>query len=425
MTLIALFGLFVVLLLLGVPIAIALALASIAVLATTTDFTLYLIAQRMFSSLASSALVAIPGFVLAGAIMAHGGISPRIIAALRAWVGHLPGGLSLVTVVSCSLFAAMSGSSPATAAAVGGTLIPAMVANGYDRRYAMGVVAASGTLGILIPPSITFVLIGVTSGESIGRLFMAGVIPGLIIGVLLALVAIVMAKIKGYRSEARATWRERWTTSAQAIPGVLLPVVVLGSIYGGITTPTEAAVLAVFYALAVAIFVYREMNWATMRIVMREAVGLTSMIFLIIPAAMTFAMYLTSEQVPQHIAEWVGSQGLGIAGFWMVVMAMFFVMGTFLDAVAIVLITLPILLPIIRALDINLVHFAVAMVVNMEIAMITPPVGLNLFVVSGVSNAPLGDAVRGVIPFLLAMIVGLILIVLFPSLSLLLADRIR
>lgn len=424
MTLVALFGLFVVLLLLGVPIAIALALASIGVLAATTDFTLYLIAQRMFSSLDHSALVAIPGFVLAGAIMAHGGISPRIIAALRAWVGHLPGGLSLVTVVSCSLFAAMSGSSPATAAAVGGTLIPAMVANGYDKRYAMGVVAASGTLGILIPPSITFVLIGVTSGESIGRLFMAGVIPGLVIGALLAAVAIITAKIKGYRSEARATWRERWTTSAQAIPGALLPVVVLGSIYGGITTPTEAAVLAVFYALGVAIFVYREMDWATMRTVMREAVGLTSMIFLIIPAAMTFAMYLTSEQVPQHVAEWVSTQDLGVAGFWMVVMAMFFVMGTFLDAVAIVLITLPIMLPIIQALDINMVHFAVAMVVNMEVAMITPPVGLNLFVVSGVSNAPLGDAVRGVIPFLLVMIVGLILIVLFPSLSLFLANRV-
>ncbi len=424
MTLVALFGLFVLLLLLGVPIAIALALASVALLAVTTDFTLYLIAQRMFSSLDSSALVAIPGFVLAGAIMAHGGISPRIIAALRAWVGHLPGGLALVTVASCSLFAAMSGSSPATAAAVGGTLIPAMVANGYDRRYAMGVVAASGTLGILIPPSITFVLIGVTSGASIGMLFMAGVLPGLLIAVALALVAIVMAKVKGYHSETRAAWRERWATSWQAIPGLLLPVVVLGSIYGGITTPTEAAVLSVFYALAVSIFVYREMNWSTMRIVMRDTVGLTSMIFLIIPAAMTFAMYLTSEQVPQHVAEWVGSQGLGVAGFWVVVMAMFFVMGTFLDAVAIVLITLPILLPIIRALDINLIHFAVAMVVNMEIAMITPPVGLNLFVVSGVSNAPLGDAVRGVLPFLLVMILALIVIVLFPSLSLMLADRV-
>jgi C4-dicarboxylate transporter DctM subunit len=424
MTLVGLFGLFVVLLLLGLPIAIALALASVALLAATADFTLYMIAQRMFSSLDSSALVAIPGFVLAGAIMAHGGISSRIITALRYWVGHLPGGLSLVTVASCALFAAMSGSSPATSAAVGGTLIPAMVANGYNKRYAMGVVAASGTLGILIPPSITFVLIGVTAGESIGRLFMAGVVPGLFLAGALGLAAIVMARMHGYRSEARATWRERWVASWRALPGVFLPIVVLGSIYGGITTPTEAAVLAVFYALAVAMFVYRELTWSGMRTVMRDAVGVTSMIFLIIPAAMTFAMYLSSEQVPQHVAEWVASRGLGAAGFWAAAMAMFFVMGTFLDAVAIVLITLPILLPIIRALDINVVHFAVAMVVNMEIAMITPPVGLNLFVVAGVSNAPLGDAVRGVLPFLLVMVLALLAIVLFPSLSLMLPSRV-
>ena len=423
MTLVALFGLFVVLLLLGLPIAIALALASVALLASTGDFTLYTIAQRMFSSLDSSALVAIPGFVLAGSIMAHGGISSRIITALRCWVGHLPGGLSLVTVASCALFAAMSGSSPATSAAVGGTLIPAMVANGYSKRHAMGVVAASGTLGILIPPSITFVLIGVTAGESIGQLFMAGVVPGLFLAGALATAAIVTARMHGYRSDTSATWRERWIASWRAIPGALLPIVVLGSIYGGITTPTEASVLAVFYALIVAMFVYRELPWSSMQMVMRQAVGVTSMIFLIIPAAMVFAMYLSSEQVPQHVAEWVASQGLGVPGFWAATMAMFFVMGTFLDAVAIVLITLPILLPIIRVLDIDVIHFAVAMVVNMEIAMITPPVGLNLFVVAGVSNAPLGDAVRGVLPFLFVMLVALLAIVLFPSLSLMLPSR--
>ncbi|MBI4888740.1 MAG: TRAP transporter large permease subunit [Acidobacteria bacterium] len=425
MTLLALFALFVVLLLLGVPIAIALALASVGLLAATTDFTLYMISQRMFSALDSSALVAIPGFVIAGAIMAHGGISSRLVTALRAWVGHLPGGLAIVTVASCTIFAAMSGSSPATAAAVGGTLIPAMVANGYDKRYAMGVVAASGTLGILSPPSITFVLIGITANESIGRLFIAGVLPGLFMAGVLAAVAIVIARMKGYRSDTRTGTRERWRATRQALPGLLLPVIVLGTIYGGIATPTEAAILSVFYALAIALFVYRELTWRTLREIMRDAAGVTSMIFLIIPAAMTFAMYLTSEQVPQRIAQWVVDQQLGVAGFWIVAMAMFFIMGTFLDAVAIVLITIPILVPIVRALDINMVHFAVATVVNMELAMITPPVGLNLFVVSGVSHAPLGDAVRGVAPFLVAMIVGLIVIVLFPALSLTLTSSIR
>lgn len=425
MTLVVLFGSFVVLLLLGVPIAISLALASVALLSITADYATYMIAQRMFAALDSSALVAIPGFVLAGAIMSHGGISDRIIKALRAWVGHLPGGLALVAVASCALFAAMSGSSPATAAAVGGTLIPAMVAGGYDKKYAMGVIAAAGTLGILIPPSITFVLIGVTAGESIGRLFMAGVLPGLLLAAAFAVAAILIARKRGYQSDAPASWAERWRASWNAIPGLLLPALVLGSIYGGIATPTEAAIISVFYSLLVALFIYRELDWPTMQRVLRESVGITSMIFLIIPAAMVFAMYLTSEQVPQHVAQWVVDRHLGANGFWIVVMSMFFVMGTFLDAVAIVLITVPILVPIIRALDINMIHFAVAMVINMEIAMITPPVGLNLFVVAGVSNASLGDAVRGVLPFLAVMILVMIVIIMFPEISLLLARQVN
>ena len=420
MDLVALFGLFVVLLLLGVPIAICLGIASMALLGLTTDFSSYMIAQRMFSALDSSPLVAVPGFVLAGAIMAHGGISPRLIAALRAWVGHLPGGLSLVTVLACTLFASISGSSPATAAAVGGTLIPAMVESGYAKRYAMGVVEASGTLGILIPPSITFVLIGVTSGESIGKLFMAGVVPGLLLAACLAVTAVVIARRRGYKSEVSASTAGRWAATRQAVPGLLLPVLILGTIYGGIATPTEASILSVFYAVAVTVFVHREMTWKMLRRILRDAIGITSMIFLIIPAAMTFAMYLASEQVPQQIAGWVATRGLGAAGFWIVVMTMFFIMGTFLEAVSIVLITLPILLPVIQALQINMLHFAVAMVINMELAMITPPVGLNLFVVSGIGRARLGDAVAGVTPFLIVMILVLVVIVLFPGLSLML-----
>ncbi|SHJ04946.1 TRAP transporter large permease [Desulfofundulus thermosubterraneus] len=420
-----LFSIFIILFLLHVPIALSLAISSVLVLALTTDFNLYMVAQRMFSALESPPLMAIPGFVLAGAIMAHGGISRYLIAALRAWVGHLRGGLSVVTILACMIFAAISGSSPATAAAIGGILIPAMVEAGYEKRYAMGLVAASGTLGILIPPSITFVLIGVTANESIGKLFMAGVLPGILLGGVLLCTAIIYARIKNYGGEPKVDWKTRWQCTWKAIPGFLLPVIILGSIYGGICTPTEASIVSVFYALFVTIFIYREMTWSRFRSILREAIGITSMIFLIIPAAMTFAMYLTSEQIPAKIAQWIAGSNLGVAGFWVAVNTMFFVMGTFLEAVSIVLITLPILIPIIKHLDINMLHFAVIMVINMELAMITPPVGLNLFVVSGIGRERLEEVVKGVLPFITVMILTLICLILFPKISLYLPSLMR
>lgn len=423
MAVVALFSIFIILFLLEVPIALALSISSVLILGFTTDFNMYMIAQKMFSALENPPLMAIPGFVLAGSIMSYGGISKYLIGALRTWVGHKRGGLSVVTILACMIFAAISGSSPATAAAVGGILIPAMINSGYDKRYAMGLVAASGTLGILIPPSITFVLIGVTSGESIGKLFMAGVLPGLFLGGVLILTAIIFAHMKNYSSEQKASWPERWAATKKAIPGFLLPVIILGTIYGGIATPTEAAIISIFYALFVTIFIYKEMTWKNFSMIMRESVGISSMIFLIIPAAMTFAMYLTSEQIPMKIAEWVANNNFGVVTFWVVVQLMFFVMGTFLEAVSIVLITLPVLIPIIHHLGISMIHFAVVMVVNMELAMITPPVGLNLFVVAGIAKAKLEDTVRGVFPFLLVMILILILLVIFPQLSLVLPNR--
>lgn len=255
-----------------------------------------------------------------------------------------------------------------------------MIDAGYEKHYAMGLVADSGTLGILIPPSITFVLIGVTANESIGKLFMAGVLPGIFLGGVLLITALIYARIKNYGGEPKVDWKTRWQCTFRAIPGFLLPVLILGSIYGGVCTPTEASIVSVFYALLISIFVYREMTWKIFVAVLRESIGITSMIFLIIPAAMTFAMYLTSEQIPMKVTQWVAGNNLGVAMFWVSVQLMFFVMGTFLEAVSIVVITLPILLPIIKQLDINMIHFAVIMVINMELAMITPPVGLNLFV---------------------------------------------
>lgn len=418
----ALFGIFIGMFLINVPVAISLCISSIIILAATTDFSLYMIAQRMFSALDSNTLMAIPGFVFAGVIMAEGGLSKYLIGCMKAWVGHVRGGLSVVTILACMLFAAISGSSPATAAAIGGILIPAMVRGGYDKNYAMGIVAAGGTLGILIPPSISFVLIGVTAELSIGKLFTAGMLPGFFLGGCLIIVAIIYARKYNYGGEEKVVWKEKWTATYRAIPGIVMPVIILGSIYGGIATPTEASIVACFYALFVAKFIYRELSWQKFRMILRETIGTSSMIFLIIPAAMTFGLYLTSEQVPQKVVEWAMSTNLSIVMFWIITQTMFFIMGTFLEAVSIILITLPILLPVIHFLDINPIHFAVVMVVNMELAMITPPVGLNLFVVAGVAKAKLEQVVRGVLPFLVTMFLVLILLVLFPRISLLLPE---
>lgn len=413
-----LFGLFVALFLLHVPIGISLAVSSVTTLMLTSDFNLYMIVNKMFYSLESMSLMAIPGFIFAGAIMAQGGISKYMIAALRAWIGHFRGGLAIVTVFACMIFAAISGSSPATAAAIGSILIPAMIEAGYGKEYSMGLVAASGTLGILIPPSITFVLFAITTETSVGKLFTAGILPGIVLGSILMVTAVVIARIRGYGGEQKATWGVRWRSLGKAVPGLMLPVIILGSIYSGIATPTESSIISIFYALLISVFFYKELDWKKFKAAVREGLGTTSMIFLIIAAAHTFALFLTDQQIPQAMIKWVVGTGISVVVFWIFTQLLFFVLGTFLEAVSIVLITLPILGPLSVKLGIDIYHFAVIMVVNMELAMITPPVGLNLFVVSTMGKAPLGRVVRGVTPFLLIMILTLILFVIFPQISL-------
>ena len=413
-----LFILFIGFFLLNVPIAISLAMSTIALIVTTETFNMMMIPQRMFAGLNSATLMAIPGYILAGALMSRGGVSKYLIESLRSWIGHLPGGLSVVTILACMIFAAISGSSPATAAAIGAIMLPAMVKGGYPKRYAMGLIAAAGTLGILIPPSIPLIVYGVTSDESIGKLFMAGVIPGLILGSILIVSAIIYAKKNNYGHGEKYSWSERWKASIKAIPAAMLPVVILGSIYSGICTPTEAAVVAVFYTLVVSIFIYKELHFKDIRGILTETINTSSMIFLIIAAALVFALYLTNNQIPNIVAAWISEANLNVFLFFVVTQLVFFVMGTFLEAVSIILITLPILLPIIKQLGIDPIHFAIVMTVNMELAMITPPVGLNLFVVSSMAKESLGEVVRGVIPFIVLMIAVMFLFVIFPQISL-------
>lgn len=414
---VVLFLIFVGLFLLNVPIAVSLAVAALVVLAATTDFTLYMMAQRMFASLLSPPLLAIPAFVFAGVVMSYGGISKYLIEALRSWVGHLPGGLAVVTIAACSIFAAISGSSPATAAAIGAIMLPALIEGGYPKRYAMGLIAAAGTLGILIPPSVTMVIFGITAEVSIGDLFMGGLLPGIFLALILIVSAVIYALKNNFGRAPKASWNERFRTTVKALPGGILPFFILGSIYAGVVTPTEAAVLSVFYTLVVSIFIYKELKLSSVRNILRESINISSMIYLIIAAAMVFSLFLTAKQVPQQVASWIAENTLNKYLFFALTNIMFFVMGTFLEAVSITLITLPLLLPIIYALDIDIIQFAVVMTVNMELAMITPPVGLNLFVVSAMARERLEEVVKGVLPFILILIFALIIFVLWPGIS--------
>ncbi|ABB14401.1 TRAP transporter large permease [Carboxydothermus hydrogenoformans] len=413
-----LFAIFILLFLLNVPIAISLGTAAVIILYLSGKFTLYFIVQRMFASLLSPPLIAIPAFVAAGVIMSRGGIARYLIEALKAWIGHLPGGMSVVTILACAFFAAISGSSPATAAAIGSIMLPALLESGYPKRYSMGLIAAAGTLGILIPPSVTLVIYGITAEESIGKLFMGGLLPGLFLAGVLVLSAIIYAKRGNFKGAEKADWATRIKATVKALPGMFLPVFILGSIYSGIVTPTEAAVLSLFYALFVSVFIYRELKLQDIRGILVDTINTVSMIYLVIAAAMVFGLFIVTNQIPNIVGEWIKNANLTKFTFFLATNLMFFIMGTFLEAVSITLITLPILLPMIKHLGIDLIQFAIVMTVNMELAMITPPVGLNLFVVSNMAKEKLEEVVKGVIPFIVIMILVMILLMVWPDISL-------
>jgi len=406
---------------LRVPIAISLGVSSIVAL-WMVGFSIDTVIQKMFTGVNSTTLMAIPGFVFAGLIMAKGGISKHLINCIKAWIGHTRGGLAVVTVVACMVFAAISGSSPATAAAIGAIMIPMMIEAGYEKKYAMGLVAAAGTLGILIPPSIPLILYGSVAEESTGKLFTAGIVPGLLLGGVLILSAVIRAYRKGYGGMEKVPLAERWRPTLKAIWGLIMPVVILWSIYEGVVTPTEASFVAVLYAIIVSVFMYREMSWKKFKFITLDSINTSSMIFLIIASALVFGMFLTTEQVPQTFAQWVSDSGLNKWTFLIIVNILFFILGMFLEPTAIILITLPIFLPILAALDINVYHFAIIMVINMELGMITPPVGLNLFVVSGIMKEKVENVIRGVIPFFGLFIIVLIIIMIFPQISLFLIE---
>lgn len=413
-----LFGMLFVLMLVGMPIGVALGLTVITYMAFWTPVPLESVALKMFTGIEKFELLAIPFFILAGTFLTSGGVARRMIRFANSMVGHVTGGLGMTAVLACALFAAVSGSSPATVLAIGSILIPAMLKQGYSRRFAIGTVASAGGLGILIPPSIVMVMYAVTTNTSIGALFMAGVLPGLVLVLMLGAITYWQARKHGFAREAKVSWRERWQALREAFWGLLLIVIVMGGIYAGIFTATEAAAMSAVYAAVIALFVYRDMTWCDVPRVLVDSANMSSMLFFIIASASLFSFILTSEQIPQMLAQAIIDLGLGPIGFLLVVNVLLLLAGNLMEPSSIILILAPILFPVAVALGIDPIHFGVIMTVNMEIGMITPPVGLNLFVASGITGAGLGETSRAVIPWLLTMLVFLVLVTYWPTLSL-------
>jgi C4-dicarboxylate transporter DctM subunit len=335
-----------------------------------------------------------------------------------ALVGHLHGGLALGGVVACALFAAVSGSSPATVVAIGSILLPAMLKQGFPKKFGVGVIATAGGLGILIPPSIVMVIYAVTVNASIGRLFIAGIIPGLMLAGLLLLVTWFVAWKRKYPRLPKASGGELFTAFRQSIWGLLLIVVVIGGIYSGIFTPTEAAAMSAVYAFWVSVFVYKDLNLRQVPKVLLDSANLSAMILYIITNAVLFSFLLTFEQIPQALADWITGMGLEPWMFLIVVNILLLVAGNFMEPSSILLITAPILFPVAMKLGIDPIHLGIIMVVNMEIGMITPPVGLNLYVASGIANMGLTEVTKACAPWILVMLAFLILITYVPAFSL-------
>ena len=422
MTGLVIFGLLIALMLTGMPISISLGLTVLTFLFTMTQVPLESVALKLFTGIEKFEIMAIPFFILAGNFLTHGGVAKRMIRFATAIVGHLHGGLALGGVVACALFAAVSGSSPATVVAIGSILLPAMVKQGYPNKFGVGVIGTAGALGILIPPSIVMVIYAVSTNSSIGRLFIAGIIPGLMLAGLLLVVTWAVAKKRNYPRMPRASLKEVWASFRESVWGLFLIVVVIGGIYAGIFTPTEAAAMSAAYAFVVSVFIYKDLTLKQVPKVLLDSANLSAMILYIITNAVLFSFLLTSEQIPQGLSTWINEMGLSPWMFLVVVNILLLIAGNFMEPSSILLITAPILFPVAMKLGIDPIHLGIIMTVNMEIGMITPPVGLNLYVASGISGLGLTETTKACAPWILVMIAFLLLITYVPIFSTWLPD---
>ncbi len=425
MTTTMLFVLLFLFMFMGMPVAVALGLSSIATILLFANDSLPSLVLKMYETSEHFTLMAIPFFVIAGMFMTTGGVARRMIRFANAAVGHLHGGLAIASVLACVLFAAVSGSSPTTVVAVGSIVIAGMVRAGYSESFAAGVVCNAGTLGILIPPSIVLVVYGAATETSVGRLFMAGVIPGVMLGLFLMVIIYIVARIKDMPRQPRASLSEVLSAAKNSIWGLLLVIIILGGIYGGVFTPTEAAAVAAVYSFVVAVFIYRDIRISGVPDVLIESAKVTVMLMFIIVNALLFAHVLTTERIPQAIAEQIIAMEMAPWQFLIVVNILLLIAGAFMEPTGIILILAPILFPIAMQLGIDPVHLGIIIVVNLEIGMITPPIGLNLFVTSGITNLSIGQVIRAASPWLVALLIYLLFVTYVPQLSLWLPDVLR
>ena len=401
----------------GMPIFLVLGVAA-GVLYTVSGQPLIGVAQVVIDQLNSTTLMALPLFVMAATFMRFGGVARALVDLATAWLGGIRGSLGLVTVIACTLFAAICGSSVATALAMGTILLPAMIERGYPRSFALGVVGASGTIGIVIPPSLALILYGIIAEQSVPRLFLAGVLPGLLQAAAFFIWVLYDAKRRNFPREPPMPMDARLRVTGRALPALLVPLVVMVGIYGGVVTVTEAAAIAAAVALLVSLLFYRGFRWTQTLAVIAEAVRSAGTIMLIVATALAFGHWMTESGLPARLVEFTVAQHLATWQFLLAINVLLLVLGCFLEVTATLLLVLPILAPVLKPLGVDPVHFSIIFTHNMEIGLVHPPVGLNLFVLSTISRAPIGEVIRGILPFLVLLLAVLAIITYVPALTL-------
>ena len=410
-------------LVLTVPIGFSLGIASLGYILYTGQLTPGFIAQNMVTGCDSFPTMAIPFFIFAGELMGGGGISKRLLNLASVFFGRISGGLAIVTVVVCMFFAAISGSGPATVAAVGGMVVPTMLEKGYDKKFVLALIAAAGSIGVIIPPSIPMVIYAVTTNSSVSSLFLAGFVPGLLIGLVLIGYSYFYAKKNGYKGDDEPfSWSRAMHELKEGFWAILSPVIILGGIYGGIFTPTEAAAVSVIYSLIVGCFIYKELDLKKLLDVTRNACETTASILIVIGCAAGFSKVLTLGRIPATVAAGMLSLTDSVILILLLINVLLLIVGCFMETLCAIMILAPILFPVVTSLGVDPIHFGIIMVVNLAIGFITPPLGVNLFVASRVGETTLDNVIKGIIPFLFLMIATLLLITYVPAISMFLPN---